>query len=64
MNPFGALFTITLFILLVFWPYIALYIVSKINLHIPRQNYQPFDHLDACSNENHQCSCKQRRYAE
>ena len=54
MNPYGALFTISLLILLVFWPFLAVVMTHKLNPPSSTLNPGP----------QGGCSCTKRRCAE
>lgn len=67
MNTIGAFFTITLLILILVWPFLAIVVDRKVNSKSTRSNSTPSEHdyLDPCSTITPKsCSCKQRRYAE
>ena len=54
MNPFGAAVTITLIILILAWPFLAIYIAQRITIPRKRSSFQAYDYNDACSYQNHE----------
>lgn len=57
MDIIGASFTITLIILILAWPFLAIYIAQRIAVPRTRQGFQTYDYHDVCSNKNHPCTC-------
>ena len=55
MDIIGSIFTITLLILLIFWPFLAVIMAHKLNQPSSALTQQP---------KTSGCSCKQRRCAE
>jgi len=53
MDIIGASFTIILLILILVWPFLAIYVAQRITIPRKRSSFQAYDYNDACSCQNH-----------